>query len=312
MQLIRLERDPGVKDYKSLYRFSIDSPKAFWRAMWEFGGVIGYAGEREVEDFEQMPGARWFPDASLNFAENMLRYRDDREALAFKSETGLSSTLSYRELYQQVAGVAASLRAIGIQPGDRVAGFMPNLPETIIAMLAATSIGAIWSSCSPDFGINGVVDRLGQIEPKVLFCAAAYTYNGKQHDCLAKVREIQQKIGSIQKIVVTPYVDPDPDLGGLENAELLVSFSDSDATEIEFTRLPFDHPVYILYSSGTTGVPKCITHGAGGTILQHLKELMLHTDLKRDDRFFYYTTCGWMMWNLDGQRPDDRSHGCSL
>jgi len=297
IQLVRMERDPGVKDYASLYRFSVDSPKAFWRAMWEFGGVIGDTGKRTVEDMELMPGARWFPDARLNFAENMLRYRDDREALAFKSETGLSSTLSYRELYRQVAGVASSLRLLGIQPGDRVAGYMPNLPETIVAMLAATSIGAIWSSCSPDFGINGVVDRLGQIEPKVLFCAAAYTYNGKQHDCLAKVREIQQKISSIQKIVVTPYVDPAPDLAGLENAELLASFSDSDATEITFTRLPFDHPVYILYSSGTTGVPKCITHGAGGTILQHLKELLLHTDLKRKDRFFYYTTCGWMMWN---------------
>jgi acetoacetyl-CoA synthetase len=244
-----------------------------------------------------MPGARWFPDANLNFAENMLRYRDDREALVFRSETGLDSTLSYRQLYQQVAGVAASLRAMGIEPGDRVAGYLPNLPETIIAMLAATSIGAIWSSCSPDFGINGVVDRLGQIEPKVLFCAAAYTYNGKQHDCLSKVCKIQQQIKSITKIIVTPYVDQDPDLAGLENAELWASFSDQNATGIEFTRLPFDHPVYILYSSGTTGVPKCITHGAGGTILQHLKELMLHSDIKRSDRFFYYTTCGWMMWN---------------
>ncbi len=292
-----MERDPGVTDYASLYRFSIDSPKAFWRAMWEFGGVVGAAGEREVEHFTQMPGARWFPDASLNFAENMLRYRDDREALVFRSETGSGQVLSYRQLYQQVAAIAASLRAIGIEPGDRVAGYMPNLPETIIAMLAATSIGAIWSSCSPDFGINGVVDRLGQIEPRVLFCAAAYTYNGKQHDCLAKAREIQQRIDSIQKIIVTPYVDPAPDLQGLKNAELFTAFGDPDTTEIEFTRLPFDHPAYILYSSGTTGVPKCITHGAGGTILQHLKELLLHTDLKRSDRFFYYTTCGWMMWN---------------
>ena len=297
IRLVQMERDPGVTDYASLYRFSIESPKAFWRAMWEFGAVIGSAGMREVENPGQMPGARWFPDADLNFAENMLRYRDDREALVFRSESGLTSTLSYHQLYLQVAGVASALRAMGITPGDRVAGYMPNLPETIIAMLATTSIGAIWSSCSPDFGINGVVDRLGQIEPKVLFCAAAYTYNGKQHDCLAKVREIQQRISSIQKIVVTPYVDPDPDLGSLDNAELLTSFSDANATEIEFTRLPFDHPVYILYSSGTTGVPKCITHGAGGTILQHLKELLLHTDMKRSDRFFYYTTCGWMMWN---------------
>mgnify|MGYP001605098224 CR=1 FL=1 len=297
MRLVQMERDPAVTDYRSLYRFSIDSPKAFWRAMWEFGGVIGETGKRTVEDFELMPGARWFPDASLNFAENMLRYRDDREALVFRSETGHGSTLTYQQLYQQVAGVAASLRAMGIEPGDRVAGYLPNLPETIIAMLAATSIGAIWSSCSPDFGINGVVDRLGQIEPKVLFCAAAYTYNGKQHDCLSKVREIQQRIGSLQKTVVVPYVEPEPDLAGLENAELLSSFSDQNATDIEFTRLPFDHPVYILYSSGTTGAPKCITHGAGGTILQHLKELMLHSDIKRSDRFCYYTTCGWMMWN---------------
>jgi acetoacetyl-CoA synthetase len=297
MQLIRQKRDPGINDYASLYQFSIDSPKAFWRAIWEFGGVIGSAGSRTVEDFDHMPGAQWFPDASLNFAENLLRYRDDREALVFKSETGLSSSLSYRQLYLQVAHVASALRALGIEPGDRVAAYMPNLPETVIAMLATTSIGAIWSSCSPDFGVNGVVDRLCQIKPKVLFCAAAYTYSGKQHDCLSRVAEIQKRIDSIQKVVVIPYVDADPDLDSLNNAELLASFSDNDATEIEFARLAFDHPVYILYSSGTTGVPKCITHGAGGTLLQHLKELMLHTDLKRSDRFFYYTTCGWMMWN---------------
>ncbi len=297
IKLIRQQHDPAVLDYQSLHRFSIESPKAFWRAIWEFGGVIGSSGKRTVEDFELMPGAQWFPDASLNFAENMLRYRDDRQALVFTSETGVSSSLTYEQLYRQVAGVAAALREFGIEPGDRVAGYMPNLPETIIAMLAATSIGAIWSSCSPDFGINGVVDRLGQIKPKVLFCAAAYTYNGKQHDCLAKVAEIQKRIDSIQKIVVIPYVDGDPDLDALNKAELLSTFSHNDATEIEFTRLPFNHPVYILYSSGTTGVPKCITHGAGGTLLQHLKELLLHADLKRSDRFFYYTTCGWMMWN---------------
>jgi acetoacetyl-CoA synthetase len=297
MQLIRQQRDPSVLDYPNLHRFSIESPKAFWRAIWEFGGVVGTAGKRTVEDFDKMPGAQWFPDASLNFAENMLRYRDDRQALVFTSETGVSYSLTYSELYQQVAAVAASLRRLGIEPGDRVAGYMPNLPETIVAMLAATSIGAIWSSCSPDFGINGVVDRLGQVSPKVLFCAAAYTYNGKQHDCLAKVVELQNRIAGIEKIIVIPYVDDNPDLSQLENAELLSSFSDHEASEIEFTRLPFNHPVYILYSSGTTGVPKCITHGAGGTLLQHLKELLLHVDLNRSDRFFYYTTCGWMMWN---------------
>jgi acetoacetyl-CoA synthetase len=226
-----------------------------------------------------------------------LRYRDDRDALVFVSETGITSQLSYKDLYRQVAGVAASLRQCGVETGDRVAAYMPNLPETVIAMLATTSIGAIWSSCSPDFGVNGVIDRLGQIEPKVLFCTAAYTYNGKQHDCLDKVREIQALIDSIARIIVTPHVEPNPDLGGLKNAELMASFRDETATEIDFTRLPFDHPVYILYSSGTTGVPKCITHGAGGTLLQLLKELVLHTDIKRDDRLCYYTTCGWMMWN---------------
>lgn len=297
MRLIRRERDPGVIDYESLYRFSIESPKAFWRAVWEFGGVAGSVGQRTVEQFDRMPGAAWFPDASLNFAENLLRYRDDREALVFTSETGARSTLTYKQLYRQVAAMASALREFGIEPGDRVAAYMPNLPETIIAMLAATSIGAIWSSCSPDFGISGVVDRLGQIQPRILFCAAAYTYNGKQHDCLAKVREIQNHIESIGKIVVIPYVEQVPDLSGLNNAELWSSFSDIQATEIEFTRLPFNHPVYILYSSGTTGVPKCITHGAGGTLLQLLKEHLLHIDLKRSDRLFYYTTCGWMMWN---------------
>jgi acetoacetyl-CoA synthetase len=297
IKLINSKRDPAVLDYASLYKFSINSPKAFWRSIWEFGGVVGDCGSRTVENFDQMPGAQWFPDARINFAENLLRYRDQRPALIFRSETGLQNSITYQQLYEKVAGIAASLRAMGVEPGDRVAGYMPNLPETIVAMLAATSIGAIWSSCSPDFGINGVVDRLGQIEPKVLFCAAAYTYNGKQHDCLEKVKEIQQQISSIQKIVVTPYVARKPDLSGLKNAELWSSFADKSATEVEFTRLPFDHPVYILYSSGTTGVPKCITHGAGGTLLQHLKELLLHTDVKRSDRFFYYTTCGWMMWN---------------
>jgi len=297
MQLIRQERDPGVVDYPSLHRFSIASPKAFWRAVWEFGGVIGSVGSRVVEHPERVPGASWFPDASLNFAENLLRYRDDRTALVFRSETGLQDRLTYRQLYRQVAGIAAALRDAGVGPGDRVAGYLPNLPETIVAMLATTSIGAIWSSCSPDFGVNGVVDRLGQIDPKVLFTAAAYTYNGKQHDCLSRVREIQDQIESIEQVVVISYVDPEPDLAGLDNAVSWDTFSDQQATDIEFERLPFNHPVYILYSSGTTGVPKCITHGAGGALLQILKEHLLHVDLKRTDTLFYYTTCGWMMWN---------------
>jgi len=297
MQVLSSEVDPHIRDYASLYRFSIDSPAEFWRALWEFGGVVGTAGRVTLEHPERMPGARWFPDAELNFAENLLRHRDGGTAILFRSETGMEQALTYRQLYRRVAGVASALRKLGVVPGDRVAAYLPNLPETVIAMLAATSIGAIWSSVSPDFGINGVVDRLGQISPKVLFCVAAYTYGGKQHDCLARVAEIQSRIGSIRKTVVIPYVDPDPDLSALDGAETLDSFADAAAADIEFTRLPFDHPVYILYSSGTTGVPKCITHGAGGTLLQHLKELLLHTDLKRSDRFCYYTTCGWMMWN---------------
>jgi acetoacetyl-CoA synthetase len=244
-----------------------------------------------------MPGARWFPAASLNFAENLLRYRDDRDALVFRSETGHEERLTYAQLYRRVAGLASAMRAEGITAGDRVAGYLPNIPETVIAMLAAASIGAIWSSCSPDFGIEAVVDRLSQVEPKLLFCAATHTYNGKRHDCLGKVQEIQHRIGSLQKTVVVPHIETDPDLGGLDNAVLLEGFADPTADEIEFTRLPFDHPVYILFSSGTTGKPKCITHGAGGTLLQLIKEHLLHVDLKRDDRLCFYTTCGWMMWN---------------
>ncbi len=244
-----------------------------------------------------MPGARWFPAARLNFAENLLRYRDDQTAIVFKSEAGGTAEISYQELYQAVAKTAAALKAQGVKTGDRVAGYMPNLPETVIAMLAATSIGAIWSSCSPDFGIAGVVDRLGQIQPRVLFCAAAYSYNGKTFDCLDKVRSIIKAIPSIEKTVVVPYMNPQAKLKKIKNAVWMDDFIDNDASEIEFVRLPFDHPVYILYSSGTTGVPKCITHGAGGTLLQHLKELVLHTNLRRSDRICYFTTCGWMMWN---------------
>jgi acetoacetyl-CoA synthetase len=297
MRLLRMERDPGIRDYEDLYRFSVECPKAFWRAVWEFSGVLGAPGERTVDDFHRMPGASWFPESSLNFAENLLRYRDDREALVFRSETGLEQRLSYRQLYRRVAALSAAMRADGIQPGDRVAGFVPNIPETVIAMLATTSIGAIWSSCSPDLGTESVVDRLDQVEARMLFCAAAYTYNGRRHECLGKVREIQRRIGSIRRTVVVPHVDTDPDLDGLDNAALLDDFADPVATEIAFNRLPFDHPVYILFSSGTTGAPKCITHGAGGTLLQLMKEHLLHVDLNRDDRLCYYTTCGWMMWN---------------
>jgi acetoacetyl-CoA synthetase len=304
IELVRTELDPTVRDYWDLHRFSLAQPAEFWRAVWEFCGIQGSPGEVVVEDFDRMPGARWFPQARLNFAENLLRYRDGQPALLFRSETGATASYTYAELYRAVARTAGALRTAGVQAGDRVAGYLPNLPETVIAMLAATSLGAIWSSCSPDFGIDGVVDRLGQIQPKVLFCAAAYRYGGKTHDCLDKVKGILAAIPSIEKTVVVPYVNPDARIDKLRHAVWMADFMEDvgaaggdHAGPIEFEQLPFDHPVYILYSSGTTGVPKCITHGAGGTLIQHLKELVLHTNLRRTDRICYFTTCGWMMWN---------------
>jgi len=297
IDLARSELDPGIHQYRDLHRYSIQNPSGFWRAVWDFCEVVGTPGLTVLENPDQMPGARWFPDARLNFAENLLRHRDDNPAIIFKSETGETTQYSYAELYSAVARTAAALRSAGVEQGDRVAGYMPNLPESVIAMLATTSIGAIWSSCSPDFGIDGVVDRLSQIQPGVLFCAAAYSYNGKTHDCLDKVRGIVKSISSIETTVVVPYVNPDAKLRKIPGAVWFNDFIDNSASEIEFERLGFDHPVYILYSSGTTGIPKCITHGAGGTLIQHLKELVLHTNLRRSDRICYFTTCGWMMWN---------------
>ena len=297
INLLRSELDPGISDYESLYRFSLEHPRQFWRAVWDFCEITGRPGETVVEGFDRFPGARWFPHARLNFAENLLRHRDDQPAIVFRPETGDSTELSYAELYRAVARTAAALRAAGVEKGDRVAGFMPNLPETAIAMLATTSIGAVWSSCSPDFGIDGVVERFGQIRPKVLFCAAAYSYNGKVFDCLEKVRGIVRGIDSIEQTIVVPYVNPDARLDKVPNAAWFADITDNDSDEVEFEPLPFDHPVYIMYSSGTTGAPKCIIHGAGGTLIQHLKELVLHTNLRRNDRICYFTTCGWMMWN---------------
>jgi acetoacetyl-CoA synthetase len=289
--------DCGTDSFDSLHRFSVQQPEAFWKAMWDYAGVIGEPGEQVLANPGLMPGAQFFPDAQISFAENLLRYRDDRIALSFYNETGQHRELSYRQLYLETARVAAALKAHGIQPGDRVAAFMPNVPETIIAMLAANAVGATWSSCSPDFGTAGVVDRLGQIEPRVLFCVDSYSYGGRSHDCLQRVREIVSAIPSIERVVMVPYLEAGTDTGGIGRAMAWGEFIDQRATEVEFKRLGFNHPLYILYSSGTTGVPKCITHGAGGTLLQHYKELMLHTDVQRDDTVFYFTTCGWMMWN---------------
>ncbi len=287
-----------IRRYAPLYEFSIKHPEKFWPLVWEFCGIRA-SGEFEpvLVDGDRMPGAHWFPNVRLNFAQNLLRFRDDRPALIFRNEWGHARDVTHAQLHAEVGRVARALKDAGVMMGDRVAGFLPNIPETIIAMLAATSLGATWSSCSPDFGVNGVVDRFGQIEPKVLFCADAYAYGGKRHDCMAKVREVLAAIPSIERCVVIPYSGDALQVGGLRSAIAWNDFAGAEDHPPEFVPTPFEHPLYIMYSSGTTGKPKCIVHGAGGTLLQHLKELVLHTDLKREDRIFYYTTCGWMMWN---------------
>ena len=290
---------PPLSSFDDLYRWSTGHVEDFWLAVWRFCGMQAVRDpETVVADLEKMPGARWFPGVRLNFAENLLRYRDDREALVFWNENGRQRALTFAELHDEVARLAAALRAAGVTKGDRVAGYLPNMPETVIAMLAATSLGAVWSSCSPDFGLKGVLDRFGQIEPKVLFASDGYFFKQRPFDLLEKIKSIGESIPSIERIVVVPYTHEDPPLGGLPNAVAYSNFRDSHSSgKIPFERLPFDHPAYIMYSSGTTGPPKCIVHGAGGTLIQHLKELVLHTDLKREDRIFYFTTCGWMMWN---------------
>jgi acetoacetyl-CoA synthetase len=288
----------ALADYAALYAWSVAERADFWRLVWDFCAVRGEPGERVLVDGERMPGARWFPEARLNFAENLLRRRDDADALVFRGEDRVRRRLSHRELYEQVTRVAQALRAAGVRSGDRVAAYLPNMPESVIAMLAATSIGATWCSCSPDFGVRGVVDRFGQIAPRVLFAVEGYYYGGRGYDCLDKLRGIVAALPTLERVVVVPYTRPDPALAGIAHATPWDEFAARPAQgPLEFARLPFDHPVYIMFSSGTTGVPKCIVHGAGGTLLQHLKEHVLHTDTGRDDRVYYFTTCSWMMWN---------------
>jgi acetoacetyl-CoA synthetase len=287
-----------LPDYAALHSWSVERPEQFWDLLWDWAAIRGDKGGKVVENMDKMPGARWFGDARLNFAENLLRRRDDADAIVFRGEDKVQRRLSYKGLYDQVSRLRAAMQAMGLKQGDRVAAYLPNMPEAPIAMLAAASLGAIWSSASPDFGVQGVLDRFGQTQPKLLIGVDGYHYNGKSHDCLGKLKDIASQLPSLERLIVVPYVSATPDLSALPNAVLFEDFlAPYPAQEIVFERFPFDQPLYILFSSGTTGAPKCICHGAGGTLLQHMKEHLLHCDIRPNDRVFYFTTLGWMMWN---------------
>jgi acetoacetyl-CoA synthetase len=290
----------ALGDYATLHRWSVGHPEEFWPSLWDFAGVIAETrGETVLRDGDRLPGAAWFPDARLNYAENLLRGRGDGLAVVFRGEDGMRRAMSHDELHALVSRIAAALRAHGIAAGDRVAAYLPNTPEALACMLAAASIGAVWSSCSPDFGVQGVLDRFGQIGPRILFAAEGYRYNGKPVDCRPRVAEVAARLPSLEAVITVP-LEPGDVRGdaGVPGAVSLADFlADHPQGAIAFARLPFGHPLCILYSSGTTGAPKCIVHAAGGVLLQHLKEHLLHCDVKPGDRIFYFTTLGWMMWN---------------
>src|SRR5688572_22709682 len=298
-QLVRKHR-LELNSYPDFHQWTVDNPEIFWNEVWDGCGVIASRkGNIVLVDGDKMPGARWFPEARLNFAENLLRRGDRGDALVFWDEAGSKRRLSYSELTSEVSRAVQALQAIGLRAGDRAAAFIPNLPEASMLALAALSQGIVWSSCSPDFGVDGVVERFGQIEPKVLFCADGYRYNGQTHDSLERVREIAERLPTVRKVVVVPSLDAEVDVSDIPKAvrldEWLRRYQPSD---IAYAQLPFNHPVFVLFSSGTTGKPKCIVHGAGGTLLQSLKTFKLHFDVRPGDRFFYYCTTNWVVWNL--------------
>ena len=295
ISFVNQERGLKLSNYWDLHQFSIDYSDNFWRLCADYCGAVGdFSGPERVG--ESMVDSQWFPEAKLNFAETMLSRRDEKDAIVFRGENKIELRLSFSDLYLQVAKVQSHMRSCGVGPGDRVAAFLPNHPAAIIGMLATTSIGAIWSSCSPDFGRQGVLDRFGQIEPKMIFVVDGYYYNGKAHDTIERVKSFLDDLPSVEKVVMVEYIQTYT--GDIENCSTLLEItSNLPDKEVEFKQVPFDHPLYILYSSGTTGAPKCIVHGHGGTLLQHLKEQQLHADIRKDDRVFYFTTCSWMMWN---------------
>ena len=291
-------KQAGFADYDALWQWSADHPEAFWPLVWDFCGAVGERGESVLRHGDRMPGAEWFPDARLNYTENLLKQPDASDAMVFWGEGKVKRRLSRATLYAEVSRFQQALKAAGVAKGDRVAGYLPNMPETIVAMLATASLGAIWSSASPDFGVQGVLDRFGQIAPKVLVCVDGYWYNGKAVDCLEKNAEAVAQLPSVEKTVVVSYLSDTPEIANIRNGVRYADFVGAyGAAEVEFERLPFSHPLFIMFSSGTTGVPKCIVHCHGGALLQHLKEQQLHSDVKPGDRVFFFTTCGWMMWN---------------
>ncbi len=294
-----MQHELNLKSYAELYQWSVENIPDFWAAVWNFADIKASRHyDQVIEDITKFPGAKWFPGARLNFAENLLRYRDDQLALIFRGETQSSKHMTYAELYDSVARLAQALRETGIGAGDRVIGYMPNLIETAIAMLAATSIGATWSSCATDIGPAAAVERLGQVEPKVMITADGYFYKGKAFDTLDHAAEVAQGIPSLKKVIVVSYTRQQPTISQIPNSVHYQKFlAKENNLEIQFEQLPFDHPLYIMFSSGTTGKPKCMVQGTGGVLINHLKELLLHTDLKRSDRIFYITSCSWMMWN---------------